>query len=456
MTFEELGLHDEVINAIGYMGFENATPIQEQAIPQIIEGKDLIACAQTGTGKTAAFMLPILHKLASKPHTGTNTLIIVPTRELAVQIDQQIQGFAYFLGVHSCTVYGGGDGGGYEAERKALKEGVDIVVATPGKLKSHIKMGLTNFDNLEHLILDEADRMMDMGFVDDILYIISKLPPKRQNLMFSATMAPKIREMMKKVLVNPFEINIGISKPAEGVTQEVYLAFNEQKIRLISRILKQHPDFTSIIIFSSTKKDVFQIVRGLQKRGFKADGISSDLVQKDREMALSKFRSRDTRIVVATDVLSRGIDIKEINLVINYSIPTNAEDYVHRVGRTARSDAKGMAITLVEPRDMKNMNDIEELIGYQIERKALPEDLGEGPEWKLPSRGKGRNFKNKKNNNQRNSNNSNKSNGNRDQKKREPRIKLPRPAHAVARDKEKAAEIAAQRKAEREKNHKKN
>lgn len=449
MTFKELGLHDEVINAIGYMGFENATPIQEQAIPEIIAGKDLIACAQTGTGKTAAFMLPILHKLASKPHKGTDTLIIVPTRELAVQIDQQIQGFAYFLGVHSCTVYGGGDGGGYEAEKKALKEGVDIVVATPGKLKSHIKMGLTNFDNLEHLILDEADRMMDMGFVDDILYIISKLPAKRQNLMFSATMAPKIREMMKKVLVNPFEINIGISKPAEGVTQEVYLAFNEQKIRLISRILKQHPDFSSIIIFSSTKKDVFQIVRGLARRGFKADGISSDLVQKDREMALSKFRSRDTRIVVATDVLSRGIDIKEINLVINYSIPTNAEDYVHRVGRTARSDAKGMAITLVEPRDMKNMNDIEELIGYQIKRMPLPEDLGDGPEWKLPSKGKGRNFKNRKNNNHKGKKSH--SGDNKNQQKREPRKKLPRPAHAVARDQEKAA----QRKAEREKNQKK-
>jgi superfamily II DNA/RNA helicase len=447
MTFKELGLHDEVINAIEYMGFEKATPIQEQAIPEIIAGKDLIACAQTGTGKTAAFMLPILHKLASKPHTGTNTLIIVPTRELAVQIDQQIQGFAYFLGVHSCTVYGGGDGGGYEAERKALKEGVDIVVATPGKLKSHIKMGLTNFDNLEHLILDEADRMMDMGFVDDILWIISKLPPKRQNLMFSATMAPKIRDIMKKVLVNPFEISIDISKPAEGVTQEVYLTYPEQKVRLISRILKKHPDFSSIIIFSSTKKDVFQIARGLDKRGFKADGISSDLEQKERELALSKFRSRETRIVVATDVLSRGIDIKEINLVINYSIPSNAEDYVHRVGRTARSDSKGMAITLVEPRDMKNMNDIEELIGYQIKRMPLPEELGEAPVWSLPSRGKKGNFKNK--NNKRSSNNN--GNKNRSQEKREPRKKLTRPAHVLERDKLKAEERRKERKESRKK-----
>jgi len=279
------------------------------------------------------------------------------------------------------------------------------------------------------------------------LWIISKLPPKRQNLMFSATMAPKIRDIMKKVLVNPFEISIDISKPAEGVTQEVYLTYPEQKVRLISRILKKHPDFTSIIIFSSTKKDVFQIARGLDKRGFKADGISSDLEQKERELALSKFRSRETRIVVATDVLSRGIDIKEINLVINYSIPSNAEDYVHRVGRTARSDSKGMAITLVEPRDMKNMNDIEELIGYQIKRMPLPDELGEAPVWSLPSRGKKGNFKNK--NNKRSSNNN--GNKNRSQEKREPRKKLTRPAHVLERDKLKAEE----RRKEREENRKK-
>jgi len=304
MTFKELNLGEEVLEAISYMGFEKATPIQEQAIPKILENRDLIACAQTGTGKTAAFMLPIIHKLATQPHKGTNTLIIVPTRELAIQIDQQIQGFSYFLSVHSIAVYGGGSGGSYDQEKKALAEGTDIIVATPGKLKSHLNMGLTRFDNLEHLILDEADRMMDMGFVDDIMFIISKLPKKRQNLMFSATMPQKIRTLMKNVLHNPFEISIAMSKPAEGVTQQVYLAHQDQKTQLVRHILFEHKDFTSILIFSSTKKDVFQIVRGLTSKGIKAQGISSDLEQKERENVLAKFRSKDTRILVATDVLS--------------------------------------------------------------------------------------------------------------------------------------------------------
>ncbi len=390
MTFKELGLHDDVINAIGYMGFENATPIQEQAIPQIMQGKDLIACAQTGTGKTAAFILPIIDKLVTQPHKGTNTLVIVPTRELAIQIDQQIQGFSYFTPVHSQTVYGGGDGADYINEKNALEKGVDIVVATPGKLKSHLTMGLGDFSQLEHLILDEADRMMDMGFIDDIKMIISKLPAKRQNLMFSATMAPKIRSLVREILVDPFEINLSLSKPAEGVTQQVYLAHDEQKIKLISRILKKHEDFNSILIFSSTKKNVFNIVNGLRRGGFLAHGISSDLEQKEREEVLRGFRSRKTRILVATDVLSRGIDIKEINLVINYDCPSNAEDYVHRVGRTARSDAKGMAITLVNGKDMRRLVDIESLIGYEIERMPMPEELGAAPEWRASGGGGGR------------------------------------------------------------------
>jgi superfamily II DNA/RNA helicase len=382
MTFEELGLHDDVLNALGYMNFEKATPIQEQAIPEILKGKDLIACAQTGTGKTAAFILPIIDKLVTRPHKGTNTLVIVPTRELAIQIDQQIQGFSYFTPVHSQTVYGGGDGGGYINEKKALELGVDIVVATPGKLKSHITMGLTNFDHLEHLILDEADRMMDMGFIDDIMQIIKALPKKRQNLMFSATMPPKIRRLVKEILHEPVEINLALSKPAEGVTQQVYLAHDEQKSPLINRVLKAHPEFTSTLIFSSTKKNVFNIVRSLRNQGFQVQGISSDLEQKEREQVLSDFRSRKTPVLVATDVLSRGIDIKDINLVVNYDAPGNAEDYVHRVGRTARSDTKGMAITLVNGKDMRKLVDIESLIGYEIERLPLPEDLGPPPEWR--------------------------------------------------------------------------
>ena len=398
MTFKELGLHDDVLNALDYMNFEKATPIQEQAIPQILAQKDMIACAQTGTGKTAAFILPIIDKLVTQPHKGINTLVIVPTRELAIQIDQQIQGFSYFTPVHSQTVYGGGDGGDYINEKKALQLGVDIVVATPGKLKSHLTMGLGDFSNLEHLILDEADRMMDMGFIDDIEFIISKLPKKRQNLMFSATMAPKIRNLVRQVLNDPFEINLSLSKPAEGVTQQVYLAHDEQKIGAIKHILKEHEDFSSILIFSSTKKNVFEIVRNLQRKGFPAKGMSSDLEQKEREEVLRSFRSRKTRILVATDVMSRGIDIKEINLVINYDCPSNAEDYVHRVGRTARSDAKGMAITLVNTKDMRRLSDIESLIGYEIERIKLPEHLGEPPEWRSPNQRRKKKRPFKKNN----------------------------------------------------------
>lgn len=389
MTFKELGLHDDVLNALDYMNFEKATPIQELAIPQIMQGNDLIACAQTGTGKTAAFILPIIDKLVTQPHKGTNTLVVVPTRELAIQIDQQIQGFSYFTPVHSQTVYGGGDAGGYINEKKALELGVDIVVATPGKLKSHLTMGLANFENLEHLILDEADRMMDMGFIDDIQFIISKLPPKRQNLMFSATMAPKIRKLVREILHEPFEINLNLSKPAEGVTQQVYLAHDAQKVPLIANVLAAHPDFNSTLIFSSTKKNVFTIVRALRSKGFQAHGISSDLEQKEREAVLSDFRSKRTPVLVATDVLSRGIDIQDINLVINYDAPSNAEDYVHRVGRTARSNTKGMAITLVNEKDMRRLLDIESLIGYEIARQPMPEALGPAPEWQVRS-GKGR------------------------------------------------------------------
>ena len=387
MTFKELGLHDDVLNALHYMNFEKATPIQEQAIPEILKGRDLIACAQTGTGKTAAFILPIIDKLVTQPHKGTNTLVIVPTRELAIQIDQQIQGFSYFTPVHSQTVYGGGDASGYINEKKALELGVDIVVATPGKLKSHLMMGLTNFDNLEHLILDEADRMMDMGFIDDIQFIISKLPPKRQNLMFSATMAPKIRKLVREILHDPFEINLNLSKPAEGVTQQVYLAHDEQKVPLIAGVLKEHPDFNSTLIFSSTKKNVFTIVRALRSKGFQVQGISSDLEQKEREQVLSDFRSKRTPVLVATDVLSRGIDIQDINLVVNFDAPSNAEDYVHRVGRTARSNTKGMAITLVNGKDMRRLQEIESLIGYEITRMPMPEALGAAPEFKAGSGG---------------------------------------------------------------------
>jgi superfamily II DNA/RNA helicase len=397
MKFTELALNEQILEAIDHMGFVNATPIQQQAIPLILEEKDLIACAQTGTGKTAAFILPILNKLTGKEDTSIDTLIIVPTRELAVQIEQEIQGLSYFVSVGSKAIYGGGSGKDWDEQKDALKEGMDIIVATPGKLLSHIAQGYVDFSKVKHLVLDEADKMLDMGFTDDLMQIISNLPEKRQTLLFSATMAPKIRELAKKILKDPEEITLSISKPAAGVTQSVYLAHDNQKIPLIKEILTNRPDYTSIIIFTSSKSKVNEIVHGLRKNGFKAQGISSNLEQEQREELLRGFRSKRIRIVVATDVMSRGIDIKEINLVINYDTPFDAEDYVHRVGRTARANTKGEAITLVNEKDMRKLAQIQRLIESEIPQLPLPEELGSGPEWKIvPNQKKKRPFKKKK------------------------------------------------------------
>jgi superfamily II DNA/RNA helicase len=385
MKFTELQLNDSILEAIDHMGFVEATPIQEFAIPKILDGKDLIACAQTGTGKTAAFILPILNKLSGREETSVNTLIIVPTRELAVQIDQEIQGLSYFVSVGSMAIYGGGSGKEWDVQKDALTEGQDIIVATPGKLLSHLQQGYVDFSQVQHLILDEADKMLDMGFSDDLIKIISFLPKKRQNLMFSATMPSKIRELAKRILTDPEEITLSISKPAAGVTQRVALTFDNQKIPLIKDILDKRPEYTSIIIFTSSKLRVNEIVHGLKKSGFKAFGFSSNLDQEQREEVLRGFRSRRIRILVATDVMSRGIDIKEINLVINFDTPYDAEDYVHRVGRTARANTKGEAITLVNEKDMRKLAQIERLIEAQVERMSLPEALGKGPEWNVNS-----------------------------------------------------------------------
>lgn len=395
MTFKELHLNEQLLEAIDHMGFVNATPIQELAIPKILDNKDLIACAQTGTGKTAAFILPILHKLTGKEDTSINTLIIVPTRELAVQIDQEIQGLSYFVSVGSMAIYGGGDGKNWDEQKAALKEGTDIIVATPGKLLSHINQGYVDFSKLEHLVLDEADKMLDMGFALDLDTIIKKLPEKRQTLLFSATMATKIRDLARKILKQPEEITLSISKPAEGVTQSVYLAHENQKIPLLKHILTERPDYSSIIIFTSSKSKVNEIVSGLRKNGFKSQGVSSNLDQEQREEVLRGFRSKRIRIIVATDVMSRGIDIKEINLVINYDTPFDAEDYVHRVGRTARANTKGEAITLVNEKDMRKLASIQRLIGYEINALTIPEELGPGPEFKITSAPKKKNFKKK-------------------------------------------------------------
>lgn len=402
MTFKEIGLDERILEAISYMGFEKASPIQEKAIPEILKGRDIIACAQTGTGKTAAFMLPLLHKMAVETHKGTSTLVIVPTRELAVQIEQQIQGFAYFVPVSSIAIYGGGSGNEWEVQKKGLEKHADIIVATPGKLISHINMGNVKFDKIKYLILDEADRMLDMGFYDDIKKIIEALPKKRQTLMFSATMPPKMRDLAKLNLVDPFEVSIAISKPSAGVTQLAYLVNDAFKARLINDFIKDKPELESIIVFSSTKRSVNDIIKGLNGKGYSVEGISSDLEQKEREEVLNRFRSKSTRVIVATDVLARGIDIKDINLVINYNVPSDGEDYIHRIGRTARADADGMAITLINEEEMIKFAAIEKLIGATIEKLNIPSYIGESPEWN-PIRAKmgfkGNNFRNKPSNN---------------------------------------------------------
>ncbi len=390
LLFSDFNFNDSLMEALDAMGFKEPTPIQEQAIPKILDNKDLIACAQTGTGKTAAFLLPVLNKLAENPDRPNkiNTLVIAPTRELALQIDQQVEGFAYFCGVSSLPVYGGGDSGSWDQQKKALTRGADIIIATPGRFISHMNLGYVNLDSIQHLILDEADRMLDMGFYDDIMSIVNKIPKKRQTLLFSATMPTKIRQLSKSLLRNPDQINIALSKPAEGVLQAAYLTYDNQKIALIEHLLSGKVNYPSIIIFSSTKRMVKEITRALRGKRFKAAEISSDLEQDQREKTLQQFKGKQLQILVATDILARGIDIKEISLVINYDVPQDAEDYVHRVGRTARADTTGVALTFISPKDQQRFHSIETLIEMEIKKLPLPDHLGEAPKYDPKARSK--------------------------------------------------------------------
>lgn len=382
MKFRDLNLHDQVLEALSYMNFDEATPVQEQAIPVILENKDLIACAQTGTGKTGAFIIPILNKLVGKEEVYTDTLIVVPTRELAIQIEQQIQGLSYFLSVSSMAIYGGGSGQDWIEQKDMLTSGCDIVVATPGKLLSHLKLGYVKFDKVKHLVLDEADRMLDMGFIDDLKTIIGYLPKKKQTLLFSATMPPKIRQLAKNIQHQPLEISLSISKPAEGVTQQVIMASDEQKIQVLTELLHDREPYSSILIFASRKSTVSFIVRELKRNKIYAMGLSSNLEQGEREEVLRKFRAKRTRILVATDVMSRGIDIKEINMVINFDVPPDPEDYVHRIGRTARANTEGEAVTFVNDKDIQRIWSIERLIEATIPKSQPDEKFGPGPEWR--------------------------------------------------------------------------
>ncbi len=381
MKFTEFELNDTLLDAVYYANFDEATEIQAKAIPLILNGHDLIGCAQTGTGKTAAFVLPMLNQLSENNTVGVKALILCPTRELAIQIDRQVQGLAYFTNAVCKAVYGGGDGVAWDQERDALEGGADVIIATPGRLISHLERGYVKFETIQYLILDEADRMLDIGFFDDIIKIIKTIPVERQSLMFSATMAPKIRKLANEILKEPLEVSVAVSKPAEGVLQEVYMAHEEQKIPLVKHLLSDKLEFSSIIVFCSTKKKVSQLTRKLQKNNLNAQAISSDFEQKEREQTISDFRSGRTRILIATDVMSRGIDIKGIDLVINFDVPTDAEDYVHRIGRTARANTKGMAITLISGDDMYRFVKIERLIERKLDKKQPPTALGVGPLW---------------------------------------------------------------------------
>ncbi len=360
------------------MGFNKPTPVQEGTIPLVLSGRDIIACAQTGTGKTAAYILPILNKIIHSEKRHLNTLVIAPTRELALQIDQQVEGFGYFLGVSSIPVYGGGDGATWDQQRRALEQGAEIIIATPGRLIALLAGGTIDFSHLQHLVLDEADRMLDMGFFDDIVKIISYLPQQRQTLLFSATMPPKIRTLAGKILKNPSEINIAISKPAEGIVQQAYFVYDHQKNSLLKKILKE-ADVQSVIVFSNSKENVKRLGSELKRAGLLAQSFHSDLEQGEREQILNQFRNRQLKILIGTDILSRGIDVEGIGLVVNYDTPHDAEDYVHRVGRTARAERTGVAITFVNEKDQQKFFRVEKLIGREVSRLQVPEELGESP-----------------------------------------------------------------------------
>ena len=428
MTFEETYLNDNILDALYDMHFEDMTPIQEQCIPEILDGYDVLGIAQTGTGKTAAYLLPILSQLddGDYPKDAINCVIMSPTRELAQQIDQAMQGFGYYLDdVSSVAVYGGNDGNRYDQELRSMRMGADVLIATPGRLLSHLKVGNLDLARCSFFVLDEADRMLDMGFVDDIMKIVKELPQNCQRIMFSATMPKKIRELAVQLLHNPVEIQIAVSRPAEKIHQMAYVCYEPQKLQIIQHIFN-NGDLKRVIIFSGKKERVKEITRKLKSMHINCNQMHSDLSQAERDEAMFRFKAGKTDVLVATDIVARGIDIDDIRLVINYDVPADSEDYVHRIGRTARADRDGEAITFISEDDMYRFQGIEHFLGKEVEKIALPEGIGEGPEYvKRPkkansrkgngrwhSRGKGSGSANgqKRNNNKKRNNNANKAN----------------------------------------------
>jgi ATP-dependent RNA helicase RhlE len=380
-NFSDFSLLPELLEGIDSLGFGEPTPIQKAAIPIIMAGKDIIACAQTGTGKTAAYLIPLINKVLEKGNTvGIKALILSPTRELAMQIDQALEGLGYFANVGSVAIFGGNNKNEWDKQMAAIKNGVDVVVATPGRLLQHGSLGYLDFSQLEMLILDEADKMMDMGFHQDILRIVKELPATRQTLMFSATMPPKIREFSKNILRNPEEVNLKTSKPAEGIDQQVFICYENQKLGLLESIIKTQ-EVENMVIFSSSRAKADEIFLKLFQLGYAVNVIHSDRTQDERQSVLREFKNKEFKILVATDILSRGIDIEGLSHVLNFDAPHDPEDYVHRIGRTARANTKGCAITFVGERDQQKFQRVEAFLGRVIEKQPIPAHLGEGPEY---------------------------------------------------------------------------
>ncbi len=413
MKFSELQLNANVLEALDAMRFDECTPIQEQAIPIILEGKDLIAVAQTGTGKTAAFLLPVLNKLSEgkHPEDAINCVIMSPTRELAQQIDQQMEGFSYFMPVSSVAVYGGNDGILFEQQKKGLTLGADVVIATPGRLIAHLSLGYVDLSKVSYFILDEADRMLDMGFYEDIMQIAKYLPKERQTIMFSATMPAKIQQLANTILNNPSEIKLAVSKPAEKIIQAAYVCYENQKLGIIrSLFMDEVPE--RVIVFASSKIKVKEVAKALKSMKLNVGEMHSDLEQAQRETVMHEFKAGRINILVATDIVARGIDIDDIRLVINFDVPHDSEDYVHRIGRTARANNDGVALTFISEKEQSNFKSIENFLEKEIYKIPIPEELGEAPEYKPHSfsKGKGGNYKRKDFRGKRNNNNGGKRN----------------------------------------------
>ena len=383
MRFDELDLSDDILDALDAMRFDNCTPIQEQSIPLVLEGRDIIAVAQTGTGKTAAYLLPVIDMLADKPTSDrVSCIVMAPTRELAQQIDRQMEGFSYYIPVTSTAIYGGTDGATFAAQQRAIKEGADVVIATPGRLLAHMQMGYVDLSGVEYFILDEADRMLDMGFYDDIMQIATKLPRERQTLMFSATMPPRIQQLASAILRDPAEVKIAVSRPTDKIAQSAYICHDAQKAAIMKHLLRE-VNSERVIVFASSKLNVRDLARTLRRSGFKAAEINSDLEQDARDQVMLDFRAGRVDVLVATDILSRGIDFDDITMVVNYDVPRACEDYVHRIGRT-----DGMAVTLVGPKDQAKFGQIEKFLGYEVRKEEIPAEIGETPEYR-PERRQG-------------------------------------------------------------------